>query len=45
MHKRKGCPYPWIPRDFVVQEVRGRIAHVEDMPELGKGEGQECDRH
>jgi hypothetical protein len=21
------------------------MMHIEDMPELGKGDGQECDRH
>ena len=38
-------PYPRIARDFIAQQTRRRMTHVEDMPKLGKGQGQERDGH
>ena len=33
--KRKRRPNPCIPRDFIVEETRGGMTHIKDMPELG----------
>ena len=43
--KDKRGPYPWVPGDLVAEDARGPVAHVEHVPELGKGDRQECDRH
>ena len=41
--KRERAPYPWIACDFIAEEARGLMTHIEDVPELREGEGQERD--
>ena len=41
--KEKCTPNPWILSDFVFPKVRLRNAHIEDVPQLSEGKGQEGD--
>jgi hypothetical protein len=34
-------PYPGIARDSIADPTRRRMTHVEDIPKLAEGEGQE----
>ena len=43
--EQQRSPHVRVTRDLVDQQPRAAPAHVEDVPELGEGEGQKGDRH